>query len=307
MKLLATIEVEAPDGSDPSEVAGALNKMIEVGYADASDTVDDDEIDDGGEAEFVTNLTIGQPTVFDPAAGLLAMFAIYNITRKAAGFSAPNTTIWWAEDMDRNYEAIADGLGGARACIWEGNPCDCIQHYSEQFATEDEATSAIMKRAIEAGAFEADGSEDDSLPGDIIEPVEFNADELHRNVDAGRYTHFEHLQGVAQLKDDLVKVFGEAYDWGVSRLINPTRESVGKEWFHDVINSAHKLVSLRADDALALPQYHLCGNCSAAWTDEQLVLPMQDLDQRLDPGSEVPSGDCPGCGAFCYICEKPTP
>ncbi len=32
-----------------------------------------------------------------------------------------------------------------------------------------------------------------------------------------------------------------------------------------------------------------------------------DLYERLDPGSIVPSGECPKCGALCYPITKPKP
>ncbi len=275
MQVLVTIPVEAPDGSDPSEVAAAINKMLDVGAADASDTVDDKDIDDGGEAEFVTKLSMAVPTAVDVTKPIDVWITWTDSFRA------------WKEHAQFSTQAEVDAFleGIELACEWG-------DHW-KRHDTEAAADAAVAEH------------NGDELPGDIVDQPEFNADPLHANVDAGRYTHFEHRQGAAQLKDDLVAIFGEDTDWGVSRLLGLPRESVGKAWFHDVINDAHKLVSLQPADALVLPQYHLCGNCSSAWTEEQLVLPMADLDQRLDPGSEVPSGDCPLCGAFCYICEKP--
>ena len=44
---------------------------------------------------------------------------------------------------------------------------------------------------------------------------------------------------------------------------------------------------------------HACDNCGKEWDEKRLSEP-KDLWQRLDPGSIVPSGECPDCGALCY-------
>lgn len=49
-------------------------------------------------------------------------------------------------------------------------------------------------------------------------------------------------------------------------------------------------------------QLHRCDNCDSLFTDETLPKTLdqvRDLEQRLDPGSEVPSGEC-DCGALTY-------
>jgi len=33
---------------------------------------------------------------------------------------------------------------------------------------------------------------------------------------------------------------------------------------------------------------------------------VEDLNERLDPGSEVPFGECPECQCFCYIVKPRT-
>lgn len=51
-----------------------------------------------------------------------------------------------------------------------------------------------------------------------------------------------------------------------------------------------------------------CGNCN--WVGEPAtVFPdIPDLLQRVEPGGEVPSGECPKCGALCYlVANKPRP
>jgi len=46
-----------------------------------------------------------------------------------------------------------------------------------------------------------------------------------------------------------------------------------------------------------------CDNCD--WTGRCDALdPIDDIDQRLDPGSEVPAGQCPECGALAYLAVK---
>lgn len=42
-----------------------------------------------------------------------------------------------------------------------------------------------------------------------------------------------------------------------------------------------------------------CDNCGRAWSLGALE-EVDDLDQRIDPGGIVPSGQCPDCGALCY-------
>jgi len=49
-----------------------------------------------------------------------------------------------------------------------------------------------------------------------------------------------------------------------------------------------------------------CDNCGKIHTGAKLK-DIQDLSQRVDVGGEVPAGECPACGALCYIVkEEPT-
>lgn len=52
-----------------------------------------------------------------------------------------------------------------------------------------------------------------------------------------------------------------------------------------------------------------CGNCGLTTTEDKIVQPEDTPDLyvnvRLDPGGEVPAGECPDCGALCYL-VKPT-
>lgn len=53
-----------------------------------------------------------------------------------------------------------------------------------------------------------------------------------------------------------------------------------------------------------------CDNCDWQGDDEdEGFTPLHDcvnLVERLEPGSEVPAGDCPECRCFCYL-VKDTP
>lgn len=48
---------------------------------------------------------------------------------------------------------------------------------------------------------------------------------------------------------------------------------------------------------------HVCGNCGL-YFDEGEIIPLEkvkDLFERIDPGEEVPAGECPKCGALAYV------
>ena len=47
---------------------------------------------------------------------------------------------------------------------------------------------------------------------------------------------------------------------------------------------------------------HRCDNCGEIWKADELE-GIENLDNRVDPGSIVPSGECPECGALCYPVE----
>jgi hypothetical protein len=49
---------------------------------------------------------------------------------------------------------------------------------------------------------------------------------------------------------------------------------------------------------------HKCGNCQKVWTAKRLK-DIQDLEQRIEAGGMVPSGECPECGALCYPVNIP--
>lgn len=44
-----------------------------------------------------------------------------------------------------------------------------------------------------------------------------------------------------------------------------------------------------------------CDDCGRLWTDKQVKDIGGDLAERVEPGSVVPSGECPTCGALTYL------
>lgn len=47
----------------------------------------------------------------------------------------------------------------------------------------------------------------------------------------------------------------------------------------------------------------VCGNCDWTGRVKQLKT-IKDPDERLDPGDEIPAGECPDCGALAYLGSK---
>lgn len=70
-RFVVTIPIAAPKGSDPSEIAAVMNRMIAIGLEDAQDTVDDEELDldDQDQAHLAISLFIGQPEVSEAKYG----------------------------------------------------------------------------------------------------------------------------------------------------------------------------------------------------------------------------------------------
>jgi len=49
---------------------------------------------------------------------------------------------------------------------------------------------------------------------------------------------------------------------------------------------------------------HACNNCGKVWKAKDLTYVFPDipsLSQRIEPGDECPSGECPACGALTYV------
>ncbi len=49
-----------------------------------------------------------------------------------------------------------------------------------------------------------------------------------------------------------------------------------------------------------------CQDCGWKGPDEELD-EIADLHQRVDPGEEMPSGECPECGCLCHEIEEKPP
>lgn len=52
-------------------------------------------------------------------------------------------------------------------------------------------------------------------------------------------------------------------------------------------------------DWIEQEELHQCQNCERTFTADQLR-EIQDFHERVAPGEEVPSGECPDCGALCH-------
>lgn len=48
-----------------------------------------------------------------------------------------------------------------------------------------------------------------------------------------------------------------------------------------------------------------CANCQLLFVIEELD-DIDDVGERLDPGGEVPAGQCPECGALAYLIRVET-
>ena len=52
---------------------------------------------------------------------------------------------------------------------------------------------------------------------------------------------------------------------------------------------------------------HVCGNCGLWLMSDALKHVWPDipgLTERTEPGNEIPSGECPDCGALTYVVKK---
>ena len=51
---------------------------------------------------------------------------------------------------------------------------------------------------------------------------------------------------------------------------------------------------------------HVCGNCGKFWDDEDVENDeIKDFWGRVSPGEEMPSGECPDCGALTHLNRPP--
>lgn len=47
-----------------------------------------------------------------------------------------------------------------------------------------------------------------------------------------------------------------------------------------------------------------CENCEWRGQANQTRFPIPDLWERIEPGGEVPVGECPECGALAYLDDR---
>ena len=57
-----------------------------------------------------------------------------------------------------------------------------------------------------------------------------------------------------------------------------------------------------------LEHTHECDNCGKVSASKE-ILSIDDMDwgqllKRIEPGGIVPSGECPDCGALCYLVNE---
>lgn len=49
-----------------------------------------------------------------------------------------------------------------------------------------------------------------------------------------------------------------------------------------------------------------CQNCGKVWREKDLINPIPDLHERVDPGEVMPNGECPECHAVCHEMKEDT-
>jgi len=49
------------------------------------------------------------------------------------------------------------------------------------------------------------------------------------------------------------------------------------------------------------PVRHVCADCGKVFPREKPLQPIERFWQRVEAGEIVPSGQCPECGALCYL------
>jgi hypothetical protein len=78
--------------------------------------------------------------------------------------------------------------------------------------------------------------------------------------------------------------------------------------FHATVMPAEEFSRLsdKLDVILEGGNTNTCDNCGNVWPDENLMM-VRDLETRVDPGGEMPSGECPECGCLCYLDKKEKP
>lgn len=51
---------------------------------------------------------------------------------------------------------------------------------------------------------------------------------------------------------------------------------------------------------ITITQPRKCANCDRLWNKDELE-PIDKIEERVDEGEVMPSGECPACHALCYI------
>ena len=59
--------------------------------------------------------------------------------------------------------------------------------------------------------------------------------------------------------------------------------------------------ALREANGEYRPVCHVCANCGRTFSREEPLQPIERFWQRVEAGEIVPSGQCPDCGALCYL------
>lgn len=53
---------------------------------------------------------------------------------------------------------------------------------------------------------------------------------------------------------------------------------------------------------VTIVQPRKCANCDRLWNKDELE-PIHKIEERVDEGEVMPSGECPACHALCYILD----
>lgn len=80
----------------------------------------------------------------------------------------------------------------------------------------------------------------------------------------------------------------------------------GKFSTHRAAANRVMVLLLRAAAENITPK-HRCNSCAGTFREDQLASVWPDIEgilSRIAPGGEVPSGECPECGALTYLIEK---
>jgi hypothetical protein len=106
-------------------------------------------------------------------------------------------------------------------------------------------------------------------------------------------------QQVDETLPDMLRVLASDLESGLQESLSDGIERHTNGGFGEVW-----IVRTREDVEQAANE-HRCDNCKQHFAEEDLINPIPDLQERLEPGSIVPSGECPLCGALCYPVNEP--